>query len=171
MNIATSTLFFLPCLLVLSWQDALSQQTPAPTQPGQPTQSTQPAQPPKVLRRAPPPPRVTDEFKANVLKNQPDLPNLPSFHGKNTKVISAIQYSNIQGGPAYNIRLITDEDEVQVIQWYESNLSGAGWKTTTNGRTITGVARNGDSCWVKIIPGNKVGSKTTININYRMILK
>lgn len=158
------------CLIPFVCQSAHCQQSQPAAQTGA-LPATTPTMLTKTLRKAPPPHRVTDEFKANVLKKQPDLPNLPSFHGKNTKVISAIQYSNVQGGPAYNIRLVTDEDEVQVIQWYESNLSGAGWKTSTNGRTITGVAKNGDSCWVKIIPGNKAGSKTTININYRMILK
>jgi hypothetical protein len=87
-----------------------------------------------------------------VLKEMPDLPQLPNYSGK-CKLEGACVRSSSDGWSVFDISLLVKESPVDVCSWYQNAFNMYRWQTMRGGiLTIKGEQSNGNSCVVSVNP-------------------
>ncbi len=107
-----------------------------------------------------------ESFASQVLKEQPELPQLPTYSGK-SKFVSGHVDTNDQGWVTYSISSLVIEDPDQVRNWYQNAFNMYQWKTLNAGEsTITADQKNGNMCAIVVNPSDETGYHTSLQISY-----
>lgn len=110
--------------------------------------------------------KIRQEYKANELREQVELPALPRYTGRQQFVSGEI-YPNIKGGPSYIMHFAAQEPAVTVRDWYLAALPAQGWKIFKSNQT--GVYANhpeGHNCYVTFLDRATKNEKCRYSINF-----
>lgn len=103
---------------------------------------------------------------AQQLKEQPELPQLPTYSGK-CKFAHGLVQSNAEGWTIYKLSILTQEKPDEVRNWYQNTFNMYQWKTLgTVGTTLSAEQKNGNSCYIIVNPVREPVYKSEIRISY-----
>lgn len=103
---------------------------------------------------------------AQQLKEQPELPQLPTYSGK-SKFAHGVVQSNQEGWTVYRLSILTQEKPQEVRDWYQNTFNMYQWTTTsTAGTSLSAEQKNGSTCSVIVNPVQEANFKSEIRISY-----
>ncbi len=100
------------------------------------------------------------EYQASDLDREIQLPNVPSYTGKQ-KYVSGLIYPNAKQGPGYYMIYNTEHTESQVKEWWQNALSMDPWKVNfTDATTVKARAKDGSTCNIVVMGVQGVNKDT-----------
>lgn len=108
------------------------------------------------------------EYTVEHLTNDVELPDLPAYPNNKRKLISALSFPNVSGGPCYVFRYGANEDSKQILDWYCAALKNYNWKIERADRSVV-IATNKTGSWCNVIVQTaKNGERTRFEVQYRV---
>jgi hypothetical protein len=100
------------------------------------------------------------------LKEQPELPQLPSYSGK-TKFVQGCVQTDDKGRSTYQFDLLTKEHPQQVKDWYQNAFNMYKWQMIdASTSSMTADAPNGNSCTIMVHASDTPGYSSQLDITY-----
>lgn len=107
-----------------------------------------------------------DSFNHQALKEQPNLPQLPTYSTK-TKLLRGFVHTNDHGWVVYSITTLAKEEPSQVTHWYKNAFILYQWKILHSGLSdIIGRQQDGSLCTVAVNPSTEPGYKSSMSMTY-----
>lgn len=104
------------------------------------------------------------------LTSAPELPDIPSYSGKNSKFKYGTVEPNAKGGPVYVVRIEAREPMNQIVDWYDNVFRMYKWKHERFDNYIKATHPQGHFCIVSVNGApEETGSRTIITIKYHLI--
>lgn len=110
--------------------------------------------------------KENDFSQPQPLRDQPELPQLPSYSGKSRFLAGHVQ-SNPEGWIVYSVKYETKEPAQDVRDWYQNAFNMYQWNTTQSGGTVVGAEqKNGNTCSVRVQPTRDPVYLSKVELSY-----
>jgi hypothetical protein len=107
------------------------------------------------------------EGGSQLIKQPPDLPQMPAYAGKSVFLGAYVQ-SQGKGWTIYRCRYLAKEDMQHVKDWYQNALEGNGWKLLhASPQILTATHKDGHTCTVIVNEAApSTGYRTQLFVHY-----
>jgi hypothetical protein len=103
-----------------------------------------------------------------MLKDSPELPQLPSYSGKSKFYHGYVQPAE-KGWTNYQLTYFIKEPPIEVKDWYQSAFNSYQWTTIrASSQTLSANHKDGHICSVVINRTNEPGYKTLLSLYYNL---